>query len=256
MNRQSTLWLAASVIVAANAVALLHAALNRSGEPEAELTLTERELIYSNYSLTGQDQDTGVSFVVRIENAIFATSYTPEPEREWLDSSQLRSMGFDLSMPAGDDHAAEFYSRQRPRPAYVAVEMNGPAADRLLEKRQREEEQSRNKWPNYSPQNLSALSRLAAIDGDRDPAALRSRHSDRHAIAILPALVYVQFLPKTDDRAARVTGRIDRATKPVHISQPLAQGFLDRVKDSRVHFTAHVKFGKSLEPWVSDVQFQ
>ena len=37
----------AAIVLLANAFALIHAAINRSGQPEAEIVLTERELNYS-----------------------------------------------------------------------------------------------------------------------------------------------------------------------------------------------------------------
>lgn len=47
---------AAGLILLANCVVLIHVARNRSGQPEAEMTLTERELSYHRDS-----DDSGVN---------------------------------------------------------------------------------------------------------------------------------------------------------------------------------------------------
>ena len=50
-------WVALAVVLLANTVALVGAALNRAGEPEAMLELTERELP----RVQRQDDDSGTS---------------------------------------------------------------------------------------------------------------------------------------------------------------------------------------------------
>jgi hypothetical protein len=56
--KRTSLIASAAIVVLANAVALVHAARNRMGTPDAELTLTQREL---RYYPSARDDDSGVA---------------------------------------------------------------------------------------------------------------------------------------------------------------------------------------------------
>ena len=58
--KHASLIAAAALVLLANAFALIHASLNRSGEIEADMVLTEREL--TNYA---DPDDSGVSLTLR-----------------------------------------------------------------------------------------------------------------------------------------------------------------------------------------------
>jgi hypothetical protein len=79
MNRRM-LAVAIAIVLAANVFALIDAAMNRSGAPESEVELTERELILSNAS----EDNTGLTLRLRWFDA------------GMLEQSKLAELGFDM----------------------------------------------------------------------------------------------------------------------------------------------------------------
>lgn len=86
-----------AVIVVANALALVHGLRNRVGAPEAEITMTQRELQYFNRSLG--DDDSGVSLQLAwTEQGNFPWPAQVEKPGSWLDRQKLQTLGFDCSV--------------------------------------------------------------------------------------------------------------------------------------------------------------
>jgi len=103
MSRKG-LWIASLVVIVANAFALAGARLNRTGEPEAVLDLTEREL-----RLPAREAD-NTAMVLRLE----WTDLEPEwkgPGTEqapaWFDAAKLASIGYDTSLPVTASGSAD-----------------------------------------------------------------------------------------------------------------------------------------------------
>src|SRR5258707_10232463 len=123
--RNISLIASAAIIVIANALSLAHSARNREGTPEAEITLTERELRYMNRSAA--DDDSGVTLVLGLTDS----SSLPWPSRTEsapsLDQPKLERLGFDCSVPPSSLDAVQHYRRQRSRQGFVALENEGAA---------------------------------------------------------------------------------------------------------------------------------
>src|SRR5205823_8151934 len=123
--RNGSLIAAASVVLVANGFALVHAARNRSGEPDADVVLTDRELNYIKDS-----DDSGVALRLNWQNPnaglYLAPIHDVKGEEDlsfiWLDQQKLVSLGFDCSIAPSALRADEFYRRQRPRAVFVALE--------------------------------------------------------------------------------------------------------------------------------------
>src|SRR5262249_34231893 len=83
-----------AIVVVVNALMLAGAAVNRSGEPEARVRLTERELRLA----TPGDRDSGRELILdavdqRVDAAV-ADAAVSEGTR-WFDAQKLRAVGFD-----------------------------------------------------------------------------------------------------------------------------------------------------------------
>ena len=100
--KHAGLFAAAAIVLLANAFALIHAAINRSGQPEAEIVLTERELNYSPSA-----DDSGVTLNLRWVDPD-ATPYSSvwDPEvlaaRTLLNQAKLEGLGFDCRIDHRD----------------------------------------------------------------------------------------------------------------------------------------------------------
>jgi hypothetical protein len=222
--KPSSLQVAAAIVLTANVLALSHAWLNRTGAPDAAVTLTTRELNNANSA----DTNAGLSF------RLLWSSWDPDPEsRAWATRRNLEGLGFDLSVPADSPDAADFYRRQQPRRGWAALDLN---------------------TDNPSP--------LRVVDVARDPKALRARHPNTTGTLILPAIIGITALPARRANAvnpatpAEITGHVTELPTRIHVPQPFSAQLRARLYRSRQpDFRLHVTYGQSYEPWVTGVDF-
>ena len=251
--KYASLLAAVALVLVANAIALVHAARNRSGPVDAEVTLTDRELSYH------RDQDDS-SVALRLRwvdpgGRFYAPELTPEDVASaiWLDQSKLQELGFECSVAPSDRKASSFYSRQSARTGFAALEYDGASWQSWLEKMK----------PDYRgiPQ-----SRLMVIDAGRDAAALRSRHPDRRRVLIVPAIVRISLVHAQraavgrEARPARLTGYVQDVPSLIHVPQPFNGGIRDlrqTVRDQKSEtplYRVRLRYGSLLEPWVTGVE--
>ncbi len=243
-----------AIILIANAFALIHAVRNRAGTPDAELTLTNRELSY--YSYYNSDDDSGVTLNLRrVGPAFYSFS------NRWLDQQKLQQLGFDCSVNPAGKNAVRFYQRQRPRQAFVALEYDGPAWLAWLDEYNRAtEERAR-------PHSTIQESHLLAIDADLDAGALRVRHPDRSSIVIVPAVIGIGLTPypvigarPEPKEPPRVEGTIWQIASSIHVPRPYSDAFPRRdlrqnVNNPDLSYKVRLRYGSLLEPWVTGVDF-
>jgi len=233
----------AAIILIANAFALVHSALNRMGAPDAVITLTEREFYF--YMSPSSDDDSGVTLHLdwAADTYNFATN-------RWLDRQKLEQLGFNSSMKAAKPTADEFYRRQRPRVAFVAVEYNGPAWRALQEdyeqNRAAREARHENTFPEQGPHD----SHLVAIDADLNASSLRRRYPDGTSVLIVPALISVD----ADDKSPRgFRANIVQLESSVHVPRPFSDQFR-HLKQPAPPYSVQLHFGTFHEPWVTAVE--
>ena len=119
---------ACGLIVVTNLAILAAAGWNRRGEPEAELSLTERELAMP---VARQDERTGLELslvmtheppgVVR-RTARWKRYELPSINYGWLDRAKLLELGFRVDLEPTHPDAAERYFHAMPRRVFVVVE--------------------------------------------------------------------------------------------------------------------------------------
>ena len=223
-------WLAAALVVGSNLAAWGVAALNRRGEPEAVLVLTERE-----WRLPAR----------QAENTALTLSLVVEPSRQgreelrapgWFGRAKLEAVGFDCSRPVSAEHA-EYYRTRPPRAAFAALEYG---------------------------EGMSLDSHLVPIDVGNDPAALRARHPDRRRVAIVEATCVMRYV-STPGQPPFLMGRVTSVLPPeIHVPREW-RGLLEglRPEQGRVRawpppreprFRATIAWGKRLEPWITNVE--
>jgi len=269
------LFLAAiGILVLSNAFVLAHVAMNRTGEPDAEMQLTARELQYYG----SRSDESSVILMLRWQNT--APEYPPGTGLEdpgWFDQKKLEELGFDLSVPASSPKAARFYQNLRSRQAYVALEFEGPAWEQWLAKREAEAATELSYGPQVTlPDRISierqTTPRLVAIDVARDPAELRRKYPDRKRVMILPALVRAMLDPERRTsatapmRPAFLRGAITRlAIESINVPEPLSRR-LDglsyspwtydgkQVKVVQPPYSVTLRVGSKYDPWVVHVQ--
>jgi hypothetical protein len=229
MRRQALLG-AAAIVVGANVAAWGAAALNRSGEPEAVLVLTERELRLP----ARQTENTALTLRLVFEPPRQAREEPRAPG--WFDRAKLESVGFDCRRPVTAANAA-YYRTRAPRSTFAALEhREGPSLD----------------------------SHLVPVDVDNDPAALRLRHPDTRAVAIVEATVALQYVGN-EGQPPFLTGRVTSVLPPeIHVPRTW-RGVLEGLQSDaepgtwpppqhEARFRATVVWGRRLEPWITNVE--
>jgi len=257
------LWIAAIVVIVANAFTLWAARANRAGEPEAVLELTEREL-----RLPTREAD-NTALALRLEWTDLEPAWKgPGTERAptWFDAAKLASIGFDTSLPVTRENEAH-YRGMAPRSVFAALENDGEAWRRHVEG-----------LPNQQEKDIAlGQTRLVLVDVGTAPDALRARHPDRRRTAVVPATAGLSFVvprtgepflkgrlnivypvelnvpkplrPALESLGPRSTGALARQGEAAPVPR---EGELALAGEPRYRVT--VKWGRSLEPWIAGVE--
>jgi hypothetical protein len=240
--RYISLFAAGAVVLVANGFALVHAARNRAGTPEGDVVLTDRELNYFK-----DPDDSGVRLTLQWQGSpyfpvrnINRNDHPEDHPPDWMDASGLRALGFDCHVDPATPAAAEFYSRQPSRTAFVALEYDGPAWHSWLDYYVKTDPTRAEIWRNQS--------HLIPIDASRDAGELRALHPDRHAVIILPAAIGISII----GRPSRLTGGIREIPTSIHVPRPFGEGF--RAAPGKARYRVHLVYGRFLEPWAIDVE--
>jgi hypothetical protein len=265
--KRASLIASAAIILVANALALVHAMRNRTGTPEAEMALTQRELRYFNRSVA--DDNSGVTLYLEwTDPSSFPWPAQVENPPNWLDQQKLQRLGFDCSMNPASPDAGRHYQRQRPRQVFVALEYEGAAWRAWVETYEHAvaEQRAKTQFKNLAD-NGSYHSHLIAIDADLDSLKLRSRYPDHSTVVVLPAVVAVTLEPfpypgmKLDPKRVQVRGRIQQLPSSIHVPRPFSDEFhrLNQhpgvALNKDLLYRVHLRYGASFEPWITGVEF-
>lgn len=278
-SRRCTLAAGALLILLTNGAALTGVWLNRGGEPESRLTLTERELPlpYRGY-LHKENSGLALRLAWRVANHDAVDDYyyaqsgggTPV----WLDATRMTGLGFEVPANTTDETARRRYTRQQPREALLVLELAGPAwrqaVERARENLARHEAAAAanadsKEFANRAKNARAALereenanSRLFAIDIGRDPATLRASYPDRDRYLIVKATVRPQFA--TRDKQMQPTGHvgalaIDSINVPFEMRAAVETlqarpRRADPAADGGPRYEAVLAIGRRLEPWL------
>lgn len=282
------LWAVVAIVLATNVVILGRVAHNRSGEPEAVLQMTERELSLS-YSV---EENTEISLAVDYQR------FRPFDENRdpgWFDQSKLEAVGYDCSLPLTSGSAERHYGKALPRTSYVVFEYDGDswrawlaawerdlgAIVRQVDRGERAPEALKNAREQFE-QVRKAGSRLLAVDAGSDPVELRRRYADRSRFLVAPAVVRLHFMRAWRRKdgtfhAPYLHGDVEHLlVDEIHVPREI-RGLLDQLRrleqqdertarygslamarhermkqGPRYRVTLHV--GHRLEPWIVDVR--
>ncbi len=262
------LLIALVLIVFVNGILLLGVADNRSGDAEATLILTEREL---NFRTTYQkEENSGVSLQLNWNRF--------PPKLSWFDAQKLTDLGFDIKAIKQNIQEWDYYQRLLPKRAYVVLEYAGDAWHNYQIEKETEIDELKRKTPADEKkaeqlasqigrihQDLRSRSRLFAVDVGPDPDVLRQHYPDRSHFAIVAAKVRAGY-SNTDE--LKVHGRIEqllvsRLHVPLSLQMPLV-GLQPRasfsvydatpgVRNWQPRYSVTVKWGSRFEPWVEAV---
>ena len=259
---------AVSVVLLTNAVLLALVASNRSGEPEATIELTEREL-----RLTPMPSgDTGVVLTLawRTPYDLRSPGATEFP---WFDQAKLASLGFDCRMPLTDSRAERHYQTQEMlyRPAFAVLEYGADTWQTVLERELEQAERMRKDPGGKRTENaIARRSRLVVVDVGSKAEELRERYPDRRRFLVMRAYVGLVYLPKSGEpgrEVPRVVGTVSnvlpetvyvprelRSPGDVLSTRPPEDEYPGQLLRHDPRYRVTLAFGRALEPRVVKVQ--
>lgn len=269
------------LLAVVNFLVLAGVSYNRSGEPDASVELTEREL-----SLNSIDKEnSGVS--LNLDWRQYG-----DRESEWFDKNKLTEVGFDCSTPVDAADAGLRYGKALSRKTFVVLEYEGKAweAWQARERKKLEAMEAKINKGEVARKELTeakkrfagelvTVSRLFPVDVGNDPKRLRVIYPDRRRFIITPAKVRLQFRSAIKEKGklmepARLKGSIENVlTDTVQVPRD-KQGLLRTLQtkgQNRWHnpymymeesnekpmpprFKVVLNFGKRYEPWVVAVR--
>ena len=274
-NRIKVLALGLGIIVVTNLVALGGVAYNRSGQPDAVVELTERELgLPYNYGINRENTGLQLRIQCRAEDANeYNYSYgNCSGSPAWLDQAKMIELGFELEPWSEEMERRWGYRSELSRQVYVVLEFDGPAYQRTVAKAEadlkdakelaasnpgREEFTRRVQGAQERlDTELVQSSRLFLVDAGADMQALRTRYGDAAKFVIMRALVYPFLRGEKDD--TKWWGTIsqlvaDRVNVPLEHRTTLGNVEVFRgvgIKALPPRYAVTLAFGKRAEPWV------
>lgn len=193
------LWVASAVVVVSNLCALGLAGINRQGQPDAVVELTEREL-----RLAPREME-NTAMMLRLA----WTDPNGAREAGWFDRAKLTELGFDCRLRPTSENVAH-YRAMPPRPAFAALEYDGPAWQRYVATLPAGAEAT----------SIGERSRLVLVDVARDAAPLRTRHPDRDRVVVVPAIVSLTFVQE-NGHAPLLKGRMEVLAPELNVPRGL-----------------------------------
>lgn len=265
------------LIVISNAVALSGVYYNRSGEADAHITLTQREL-NPPYSYGFDSENSGIA--LRLDWRIDDPKYNYASSWGnplWLDKVKLTALGFDTTFPLDGKIAHHHYRKMLPRDVLLVLEYDGDAyqvrlkrfLDELAGKRQRAAQHPEtDKYQTELKQAQHVLksekethSRLFVIDAGLDLETLRKKYPDRAKYIMTRGQVGIRHYRATTTKPAYLAGQIkglsiDRINAPYRIRkelEPYLKKAKSRRKQDQPKYKVTVIYGRRLEPWIESI---
>lgn len=270
----------ATLILAANVVALLGVAYNRAGEPENVLMLTQRELLLP-YSWSTEFGNSGLALRLRwrvlgeerddpFGAPTMYASIGGNPA--WLVKAKLGALGFDVSQPEGTPDGRLHYKKLLPKEVLLVLELDGTSYQTSLEQmrgylQQAEALLAANAGKKEFEQRVKSArerldreehedSRLFIIDAGLDVTQLRTMYPDTGRYAIVRGQIEPRLIEVM--KVSRLSGYISGLSiNQIHV--PLAQrAVFEPLNHTQInlprtssHYQVSVAFGKRLEPWIT-----
>ena len=269
-SRRHTLFAGLALILVVNAIALSGVVLNRSGEPESQVQLSERELQLP-YGRWNSKENSGVDLSLRWRvnagNDALDTYYgygSYGGTASWLDEAKMTALGFEAPQ---DRQTARWKNRHnRTKEVLLVLKIDGAAYRQSLERaRQKADDEEKLKADNpgnkefenrakhsreYAESEAKENSRLFVVDAGLDQEALRSRYPDktRHLIARGQIRPQIVTLDKQDRLSGYISAlSISQINVPVEFQHALKH---DGQTSKPIPFEASVAYGQRLEPWI------
>ena len=264
------------LLLAINGVVLGGIAVNRSGTPEAQVVLTERELELP-YQL--EKEDSGLAF--RLDWRVVGDGdsggyYASWDVPVWFDEAKLQQLGFVL--PVIDE--SDDYDRSRrsssEKEVFIVLEVDSPLFAKVITGLEGKLARERSRYAldgtdrdrvikaeKRIQEEQRSGSRLFAIDAGLDAVQLRQLYSDRAKYIITKGVVNHRWNYGVDNKKKESRGYIVKlSNNSIHVSRKyrleldtiVAGKFSRNGSGKAPRFQVELAYGSRLEPWIVAVQ--
>ena len=257
LSYQSVLYLSAFVLlVTVNIFVLSKVILNRTGEPESLIHLTEREFWLPSI----QVENTGLSLKLkwrvltngeRYGRGSFLNSLSPV----WLNEKKLSELGFDTDTYKKDKYHKELL----PIDVFLVLEYDGKAYQESLDRLETAyKTDAKPALKKQLAREKTSNSRLFVIDAGKDPIELRKKYDDSSKYIITKGLIKFGYRHEFNDKY--VIGYISGpSVKKINV--PLAQRkVLEAIlakkhsNDTQPKYSVVLAYGHNYEPWIKEIR--
>lgn len=269
--------LAFSILLGVNLVVLLGVWSNRSGNPDFEGFLTEREM---NLPWRIHSENSGLYLRVVWRTAInksYDGYYSGSGFSSWFNAKKLKELGFKIDTQLNSKEYQQHYNKQLPKEVYIVLEYNGDSYKNSLVMAKNELIESEKKIK-LNPEDKDVLrklerakenlknekltkSKLFAIDVGLDHALLRDRYSDRSKFIITRGIVRPRFYLKENKN--RVVGHITTlSVEKIHVPLKFKNELesilnKDTTRNDGItppRYKIELVYGKRLDPYIISVK--
>ena len=263
------------LLVATNSIVLLGVASNRTGEPESQIILTERELRLP-YHIRKEDSGLALQLTWRVlgrDEEYDSYSWTTPV---WFNSEKLEELGFKI-----DDFLNRSGDKKRdkepiPKEVFIVLEKEGAPyrevvkrAEATLKREESllqlnpEDKALRENFQNAEKRlerERTSESRLFAIDAGLDPRALREKYGNRTRFVIAKGSVKPSYW---DKKERDIFGYISElSVTDVHVPLEHRRTFDAILSENKTkgrdftspRFEVKLAYGSRFEPWIASVE--
>ena len=263
------------VLVATNIFVFAGVVSNRSGTPEALLTLTERELQLA-YQPQKENSGLALQLVWRAlgkDDNIY--NYSGRGNPGWFNADKLRELGFKIDDTISLKENGNSNRQSISKEIFIVLEYNGElyreavqraekahAKEEGLFKVNNDDKRLRDNYEGAEKRlklECTATSRLFAIDAGLDPERLRDKYNDRTRFIITKGVVRPNY--NYDNKKKEVAGYISKlSVETIHV--PLEhRKILDNISAQNKtkrnelppRYDVNLAYGSRLEPWIVSV---
>lgn len=272
--RKKLFLLALVLLLVVNAFVLNHVYRNRSGVPDAQVVLTEREVHLSSRN-NHEDNGMSLNLVWRVFSPPHDADYLSYWHCPvWLNAQKLRELGFSLS----EKPSTMSYWNNVKKEVFIVLEINSPLFQQELAVKQNDldkqqqqlQEDPENQKVRDQVQRLisdikhekAAGSRLYAVDAGLDGEILRQRYSDRSKYLLFKGIIsyYRVEHDGAGEKKAVYRGYISSLNNnQIYVPRNqriILEKFTRKPKNSQgfPRYKIHLACGRLYEPWLVDVE--
>jgi hypothetical protein len=267
-----------ALLLAANIIALLGVATNRSGKPEAVIELTEREL---RLPYKTNDENSGLALelkwrIIEVSADGIYDYYSNWGAPAWFNAQKLAELGFTIDESTCPGANSKREKVRLPKDAFIVLEYEGNAyrealqraeeslkkAEAVLKARKKDkglQDRFKEAKEQLDAERTSA-SRLFAIDAGLDAGKLRERYSEGSKFIIMRGIV--RLACRSGKNKKEVVGyisdiRVDKINVPLRYRKifdvVLAQDTSERRERHSPRYKVEVAYGSRFEPWIRGI---